>query len=216
MPSAVAVLLSLFAAIVTHRDAARVAGPSAFVLAGEPIAFDPAGKAEFTANQMRNSSDATRRGFLRWAATRKGQEVIARFQAKEFAVFIEEDGSESGLGRAPQPALGTLIAAGNHTAQKAYTLILNPSFDLPKGFTPMPGEPATSADMMAAAWAGEMLHIDFYARGISLPHHEREDFQKEWLLIARELGFPTLAHTAEDEERPVYRTRPRVTRWRGW
>jgi hypothetical protein len=214
MPSLV-VLLSLFAAIVTHRPA-HIAGPSAFLLAGESIAFNAAGKAEFTANQLRNSSDATRRGFLRWAATPHGREVIARFDAREFAVLIEEDSSESGLGRAPQPALGTLIAAGNHTARKTYTLILNPNFDLPQGFTPMPGEPATSEDMMAAAWAGEMLHVDFYARGISLPHHERDDFQEEWRLVARELGFPNLAHAAEDEERPVRRARPRVTRWRGW
>jgi hypothetical protein len=47
---------------------------------------------------------------------------------------------------------------------------------------------------MAAAWAGEMLHIDFYSQGISLPHHERADFQEQWRLVAGELGFPMLPH----------------------
>ena len=67
--------------------------------------------------------------------------------------------------------------------------------------------------MMAAAWAGEMLHIDYYARGISLPHHERTDFQEECRAIARELGFPNLRHS-DDEEEPMMRPRPRISRWR--
>ena len=56
---------------------------------------------------------------------------------------------------------------------------------------------------MAAAWAAELLHIDFYSRGISLPHHQRADFQREWRAIAEELGFPTMPH-GEDEEREGY------------
>jgi hypothetical protein len=56
--------------------------------------------------------------------------------------------------------------------------------------------------MMAAAWAAEMLHIDFYARGISLPHHSRSDFQSEWLIIATQLGFPNLPHEDESERPP--------------
>jgi hypothetical protein len=205
----VVLLLSLLAAIVTHRDP----HPTAFVLAGEPIVLDAQGKAGFTANQLRNTSEATRGGFLKWAATRQGQEVIARFNAREFEVLIEEDGGEAGVGRAPQPALATLFAASDHARRKSYTLILNPYFDLPRGFAPMRGEPATSTDMMAAAWAGEMLHIDYYARGISLPHHERPDFQEEWRAIARELGFPNLRHS-DDEEEPMMRPRSRIWRWR--
>ena len=58
----------------------------------------------------------------------------------------------------------------------------------------MPDEPATPADVMAAAFGAEMLHIDFYSRGISLPHHERPDFQREWRAIAVELGMPGLRH----------------------
>lgn len=205
IPALIAALL----AIIAHRDP----HPTAFLLAGEPIVIDVQGRAGFTANQMRHSADAVRGGFLKWAATPHGQETIARFNAREFAVAIEEDATEAGMGRAPQPALGTLVAAGDHGKRKSYTLILNPNFDLPRGFIPMRGEPANAADLMAAAWAGEMLHIDYYARGISLPHHEREDFQEEWREIARELGFPNLPHAAEDEERPLY-ARPQVLRWR--
>ena len=75
---------------------------------------------------------------------------------------------------------------------------------------PLPNQPATPADMMAAAWAGEMLHVDFYARGISLPHHSRDDFQTEWEAVAVELGFPALRHNDEDERR--YRRRGAVVR----
>jgi hypothetical protein len=51
---------------------------------------------------------------------------------------------------------------------------------------------------MAIAWAGEMLHIYFYARGISLPHHERPDFQEQWVAIASELGMATVRHDDGD------------------
>jgi len=67
------------------------------------------------------------------------------------------------------------------------------------GDTVKAGEPSTITEMMAAAWAGEMLHIAFYARGISLPHHQRADFQQEWHVMATELGFPNLAHDDGDE-----------------
>jgi len=61
-------------------------------------------------------------------------------------------------------------------------------------------QPATAADQMAAAWAGEMLHIYFYSTGISLPHHQRADFQQEWHLMAAELGLPNMPHADDDEE----------------
>jgi hypothetical protein len=50
---------------------------------------------------------------------------------------------------------------------------------------------------MSTAWAAEMLHIDFYARGIPLPHHERPDFQERWQSVASELGFPVLQHDTD-------------------
>ena len=103
-----------------------------------------------------------------------------------------------------------MVAATDHTKTKAYDLILNPTFGLPKGVLSLSGEPSTPADMMAAAWAAEMLHIDFYARGISLPHHQRDDFQTEWEAVAAELGFPTLRHNDEDERR--YRHRGAIVR----
>ena len=80
--------------------------------------------------------------------------------------------------------------------KKRYDLILNPtiasqynnadSIDL--------GLPRTATDVMALAWAGEMLHIDFYANGIPLPHHDRPDFQERWLTAAAQLGMPNATH----------------------
>src|SRR4029077_19649211 len=64
---------------------------------------------------------------------------------------------------------------------------------------PLPGQPANTADAMSIAWAGEMLHIYFYAHGISLPHHTRADFQEEWRAVAAERGMATVPHDDDDE-----------------
>ena len=165
--------------------------------------------------QVREIPLELRAGFARWAGTPNGRRLIARFHAKEYEIVIAENVYEEGPGRAPQPALATLVASGDHRALKSYTVIINPAFRLAQGRNIFPSaQPKTQTDMMAAAFAGEMLHVDFYSRGISLPHHERPDFQEEWREIARELGFPNLPHTAEDEEQPPMYARPRVTRWR--
>ena len=173
-----------------------------FRLASERIRFDANARPEFTENQIRYSAEATRSGLVKWAATPRGRSLILRFNSAEYDVTIREDDQDAGAGRAPQPALATLVAATDHTKTKAYDLILNPTFRLPKGAIPVSREPSTPADMMAAAWAAEMLHIDYYARGISLPHHSRPDFQSEWHIMATELGFPNLPHEDESERPP--------------
>ena len=154
-------------------------------------------------SEIRNCSPATRDGFARWAATEHGRAIIQHFDGR---IVVSEDLNEDGAGRAPEPGLATLASIGT----RVYYLILNPNFALPAGMVPMPNQPATPADMMAAAWAGEMLHVDFYARGISLPHHPRDDFQSEWEAVAAELGFPALRHNDEDER--GYRRRGAMVR----
>ncbi len=179
-------------------DVAHGANIEIFFLAGERIKFDERLRPQFTQNQLRNSFEETRAGLVRWAATNHGQKLITWFSRSDCEVVITEDSNESGPGRAPQPAIATLIAASDRSTLKIYEVILNPVFyKLPDGLRPL-GRPATPADMMAAAWAGEMLHIYFYSNGISLPHHPRTDFQKEWESMAAELGFPGLRH--EDGE----------------
>jgi len=182
-----------------------------FVLAGEPLQFDERLRPAFTSTQLRNSFDATRAGLTRWAATDEGRKIIRHLDPKEYRVLISEDPRESGAGRAPQPGIATLVAAGDHKKLKVYTMILNPTFGLDRGVVALPGHPTTNADLMAVAWAGEMLHIDFYARGISLPHHGRPDFQREWRTVAGELGYPSMTH-ADEREQPVGRE-PRVIFW---
>ena len=86
------------------------------------------------------------------------------------------------------------------------------TFGLDRGVVALRGHPTTPADLMAIAWAGEMLHIDFYSRGISLPHHSRPDFQEEWHRVAEELGYPSATHTDQVDE-PM-RGRPRIVIWR--
>ena len=105
--------------------------------------------------------------------------------------------TNNALGQAPQPGLATLLTANNPSKVKTYELFLNPSaaVDLPKGATVIStGMPTSGKDMMAAAWAGEMLHIDFYSKGTSLPHHSRSEFQQAWEAITQELGFPSMPH----------------------
>lgn len=174
---------------------------SGFRLAGERIRFDSMVRPQFTDEQVRNTSDATRAGLSKFASTEYGQRLIRRFNTGEYEIVVTEDANESGTGRAPQPGIATLAAASDRSRLKTYELILNPTtFVMPKGMTALPWhEPATAAEFMAAAWAGEMLHIDFYAKGISLPHHPRTDFQEEWRILAEELGFPTLTHDDGDE-----------------
>src|SRR5437867_2228067 len=154
----------------------------------------------FTDNQIRKTSEATRAGLARWASTEQGRKLIAYFSNREFRVTVTEDLDEMGAGRAPQPGLATLVAAQDHKRTKNYELILNPAFfKLPTGMDPLPNQPSTPADMMAVAWAGEMLHIYFYSQGISLPHHPRSDFQEQWQTVAVELGMPAVRHDDDDE-----------------
>lgn len=165
----------------------------AILLAGEPVRFDAREQPQFSAAQSRATADATRAGLARWAATEHGRALIRLFATDDVSVEIVEDRSEEGVGRAPEPGIATMVAAGDRHAAKAYRVILNPTVGATPGWI-VPGYPATAADMMAVACAAELLHVSFYARGIQLPHHDRDDFQREWSAIAAELGFPRLHH----------------------
>ena len=126
--------------------------------------------------------------------------MLRRFATNEYTIVVIENVDGGEVGSAPEPGIATLVAAKDHSIAKSYEIVLHPlPFSLPDGATALPNQAATPADQMAAAWAAEMLHIDFYSRGISLPHHQRADFQREWRAIATELGFPTMLH-GEDEE----------------
>lgn len=169
---------------------------AAFLLAGEPVAFDDAIRPRFTKRQIAGSSASTRAGFEKWAATGEGRRLISRFRTTQYEVIVIEDDYEPAPGRAPQPGLATFLAAGDAKKTKRYDLILNPYLaDQYSAANALRiGRPVTPADVMAAAWAGEMLHIELYADGVRLPHHERDDFQQRWLRVAIELGFPAMRH----------------------
>ena len=173
------------------------------LLAGEAIGLDRDLQPRFTPHQIAATSDSTREGFTRWAHTSEGRAILKHLQDR--TVFVVEDSNELSAGRAPQPSLGQMLS-------KQYELILNPSIAAQYHTAPDEidlGLPRTPADVMALAWAGEMLHIDFYAEGISLPHHARADFQARWLAVAGQLGLPNTPHGGEEEGR-----RPRVLRLR--
>jgi hypothetical protein len=89
-----------------------------FVLAGEPIVFDADLRPRFTAHQMRDSAASTRDGLAKWAATREGRTIIARFQAKDREVEVIESADELSIGRAPQPGFITLHASEHRTKVK--------------------------------------------------------------------------------------------------
>lgn len=175
--------------------AAWVLAAFGFVLAGERIQFAD-GKPVFTPNQVKQSEESTRRGFAKWAANKQGRMLVRKFDRRDYQIFVIEDSVEEGMGRAPQPAIATMAASGDPKRLKVYHIILNPAFaKVPDGgFRVFEREPHTADELMTAAWAGEMLHVDFYSQGIVLPHHERADFQRQWQDIATQLGFPTLRH----------------------
>ncbi len=171
------------------------------LLAGETIRFDDHQRPQFTEQQVRSTAETTRAGFVNWIATHEGQLLVARFRGEEFEIVISEDEGEPSPGRAPQPGIATLLAAGDRTKVKRYELVLNPSIAAEYGRGPVLalGQPLTPTDVMATAWAAEMLHIDFYSCGIRLPHHSRGDFQERWQSVASELGFPLMKHDTEEE-----------------
>ncbi|HEY0142288.1 MAG TPA: hypothetical protein VGF48_15425 [Thermoanaerobaculia bacterium] len=167
------------------------------VLAGEPVTLTP--EVRFTEKQISMTAPAIREGFVRWAGTRQGQRILRHLAERRCEVHVVEDAGEIGMGRAPQPGIATLVKMSDDSATKQFTLILNPTpREIPKTMTPLPNQPANSADYMAAAWAAEMLHIYFYSKSIPLPHHQRSDFRQDWSIVAAELGFPAMEHT-EDE-----------------
>jgi len=183
----------------------------AILLAGERIQFDDHFQPRYTAQQLTGSAAATRHGLELWAATESGRTLIRRFDTREYEIAVREEPIESGSGEAPQPGIATLMGTNDRTKVKAYTLILNPPKPAAEIEHATKDEPYTPAQVMAAAWAAEMLHIDFYSRGISLPHHSRTDFQSEWREVAQQLGFPRLTHGDESDDR---RRGPTVIIWR--
>lgn len=186
--------------LVTHGGEAFRIPPvmSALMMANEPVWFDNYERPQFTANQTTQTAAATRDGVARWAQTPHGRMLLARLNPREFQVTIVEDPWEEGAGKAPQPGLATLLAAPNHAVMKSYEIILNPMYGNYARAGSIRGMPSSQSDLTSLACAGEMLHVEFYARGISLPHHSRDDFQREWREIANELGFPTVPHGTED------------------
>ena len=185
-------------------------------LASESVRFDDRSRPTFSAHQVESTSASTRDGLVKWAATAEGRAIIARLKGDGHEVTIVEDVNEPAAGRAPQPSPGVLLAAKDEKQLKRYELILNPSiaalYNNPAALDL--GYPRTPADVMAAAWAAEMLHIDFYASGISLPHHDRQDFQRRWLNVAGQLGFGRMTHGIEDERAAQVITIGAPERWR--
>lgn len=168
------------------------------ILAGEPVRIAPDGAVAFTPKQLERSARSTRAGLVRWAVTDEGRRILAHLGAADYEIHVVEDAGEPGVGRAPQPGIATMLAAGNRSTRKTYELILNPDPRVPpRGPTILPDQPATAEDLIAAAWAAEMLHIWFYAHGQLLPHHPRADFQNAWRSVAAQLGFPALPHGEE-------------------
>jgi len=184
---------------------------ASILLCGEPV--DIRGdRVQFTPKQTRESHAATRAGLVRWAATAQGREILRRFAAPEYQIIVIEDREEPSMGRAPQPGMLTFLNTNDAKKRKTYELILNPMpANVPPDATPLPNQPRTTADFMAAAWAAEMLHIYLYSKGIALPHHERGDFQEAWLAVATELGFPTMQHGDIADDRPRRRPADRET-----
>jgi hypothetical protein len=165
------------------------------VLAGEAVRFSDDRGPEFTAAQLGNTVASTRAGLAAWAKTSEGREWVEKLGSGEYEVVVTEDGDDQSLGEAPQPGIATLVAAADRKKVKRFTINLNPYVAADYTSDRVRYAEIPSPDIaMAAAWAGEMLHVSFYAAGIPLPHHERPEFQRRWYDVARELGVGKLKH----------------------
>jgi hypothetical protein len=172
------------------------------ILAGEPVRLDSDFTIHFTKKQLAQASASIREGFVKWASTEQGKRLLRHFNTAEYQVVVREDLDEPGIGRAPEPGMIAFVTASDRTKVKVYELILNPTpWKLPLGTTALPNEPSSAADLLAAAWAAEMLHIDLYSKGVRLPHHARPEFQEAWRTVANELGFPAMTHGNDDRPR---------------
>ncbi len=194
-------ILGVIVLLAAIAGAGAAPSPRAgFILAGEPVAFDAKLHPLFSALQVSSTAEVTRAGFARWARTREGRWIIRRLREADRMVVVEEDTEQASLGRAPQPGFTILLAARDRAVPKRYTIVLNPAIaaQYPNDSSLDLGRPRSGADAMALAWAAEMLHIDFYADGIPLPHHERTDFQERWLAVAAQLGFPNTPHGTDE------------------
>lgn len=167
---------------------------AAIFLAGQAVHFDGSG-VHFTNRQIRATAPSTRAGLEQWAATPHGRQIVETLDTSEYEIDVAEGDCDGAAGIAPAPALGTMVMFAKHDFVKHYTITI---------------DPAAAPDLMAAAWAAEMLHVWFYAHGITLPHHRRDDFQTAWHAVAAELGMPNLRHDDDEEERPHVIGRRRV------
>ncbi|HYI11908.1 MAG TPA: hypothetical protein VEK57_22825 [Thermoanaerobaculia bacterium] len=173
---------------------------AAVLLAGEPVTLGPEAAVRFSDRQLEQTDAATRAGLAHWARTAQGRKLLAQFSGAEYEIHVFESFDEPGVGRAPEPGIAAFVTANDRAKRKVYQLILNPTpRDVPVEGYPFPDQLETTADQMAAAWAAEMLHIHFYAKGVQLPHHRRADFQEMWRTVATELGFPGITHGDHDE-----------------
>lgn len=202
----VLVAVALGALALSSAAATRELIPSSpsprVILGGEAVDIRDDG-VRFTTTQVRDTSAATRAGLVRWSKTRQGKTILRYLAEHSCAVTVVEDADEPSIGVAPQPGIATLASRLHSEERRQFVVVLNPAiFKVPEGASLLPGEPANAGEMMAVGWAAEMLHVYFYAQGISLPHHRRDDFQKLWLASAAELGFPQMKHGGEEEAGP--------------
>lgn len=191
------IAIAAIAALLTIQPAPADDAPRGrgLVLAGEPVTFSRRWVPEFTAAQVEKTVSSTRRGLAKWALTKEGRAWVEKWRSGEFEVIVVENAAREALGEAPAPGLATLAASDDRTKLKRFTINLNPY--MAADFTRERvryAEIPTPDDAMALAWAGEMLHVSFYASGIALPHHGRPDFKQRWHDVAMQLGFGKVAH----------------------
>ena len=198
--------LAILALLVAAAGSADSRAPGGIFLAGEPLRVAADGFPKFTDRQIRGSAASTRAGLARWVSTTDGRRLFDYFTSWEYEIVVTEDESESGMGRAPQPGIATMVGAGDKTRRKFYELIINPApRSIPEGLAAFPGQATRPADLVAATWAGEMLHIYFYSLGVLLPHHGRRDFQEQWASVAAQLGFPSMEHGQSEPDEGSWR-----------
>ncbi|MHB0969769.1 MAG: hypothetical protein ACYC7A_15195 [Thermoanaerobaculia bacterium] len=157
---------------------------------------------EFTATQIEKTVSSTRAGLAAWVKTSEGRAWVEKWKSGEYEVVVTEDGDDESLGEAREPGIAMLLAASDRKTVKRFAINLNPYVAADYTSDRVRFAEIPSPDVaMAAAWAGEMLHVSFYAAGINLPHHERPEFQERWRRAAMEHGVGKLEHVNASDRR---------------
>jgi hypothetical protein len=166
--------------------------------ADEPIRFDEHQMPVLSSVQKRELESDFQRGLERYARTREGKAMIAKYGSSGgIDIQVRLEPNDQGILGFAAPASNNLAAALG-VAPFVYVVTINSSLEgveiqnaKPLGYV----YPANTPDLRALQIGAEFLHVDFFVEGFEAgTHHENAKFQARWAAFVKELGYPGFPH----------------------